>query len=200
MTSMERHVARFRRESPGSRRPGNVEPRSRLLVVCGGASTELAYFTGLKGERRAPHVKIDIKPKGVAPSGLVGYAQNLLRYNPDEFDEVWCVTDVDQFKDIPAAVRAAGPDIRLTISNPCFELWLLLHFEDMPPHCTDYAEAARRLRRHVPNYLKSRLDYRVFSSGVDAAVRRAAWIDGARLDLSLPFSQVGVLVSRIIGA
>ena len=75
-----------------------------------------------------------------------------------------------------------------------------LHLEDMPPHCTDYAEAARRLRRHVPNYDKSRLDYRAYSAGVDAAVGRAAFTDADRVDLSTPFSQMGSLVRRIAGS
>ncbi|MFG1927649.1 RloB family protein [Cryptosporangium sp. NPDC048952] len=192
-------MARFRRESTQSRRSGNVEPRTRLLVVCGGESTEPAYLTGLLRHRRAGHVTVEIKPKGLAPSGLVTHTNKLLRRYPGEFDEAWCVTDVDNFRDVPDALRAAAPDVRLAISNPCFELWLLLHFEDMPPHCTDYTEAARRLRRHLPKYDKSRLDFSAYVAGVDAAVRRSVRPVDGPLDLTKPFTQVGLLAQRIIG-
>ena len=51
-----------------------------------------------------------------------------------EVDEVWCLFDVEwprNHPDLPEAkARADRSDVRLAISNPCFELWLALHFED----------------------------------------------------------------------
>lgn len=49
------------------------------------------------------------------------------------FDSVWCVFDVDNHPKLDEAKLMAGAnDIDLAISNPCFELWLLLHFRDNP--------------------------------------------------------------------
>lgn len=49
-----------------------------------------------------------------------------------EIDEFWCVFDVEWPHNHPglaeAVAVAAGNGIRLAISNPCFELWLALHF------------------------------------------------------------------------
>ena len=48
-----------------------------------------------------------------------------------DFNEIWCVFDVDDHPEIISAVaeaRQAG--IRTAVSNPCFELWLVLHVED----------------------------------------------------------------------
>jgi len=47
------------------------------------------------------------------------------------YDEVWCVFDVDEHHAISEARRKARDnDVRLAISNPCIELWFLLHFQD----------------------------------------------------------------------
>lgn len=52
----------------------------------------------------------------------------------DEIDEFWCVFDVEWPINHPylkdAVEQARQNDINLAISNPCFELWLILHFQD----------------------------------------------------------------------
>lgn len=51
------------------------------------------------------------------------------------FDEVWCVFDVDEHPGISdARQKAAANGIKLVVSNPCFELWPLLHFQDQTAH------------------------------------------------------------------
>ena len=99
-------MPRFRRDAAQIRRSGRIEPRTRLLVVCGGEATEPAYFKGLINERRAGHVTVKVKPKGLSPTGLVGHARKLLEQQRDEFDQAWRVTDVDEYPDVSAAVRA----------------------------------------------------------------------------------------------
>ncbi|MGH3624474.1 MAG: RloB family protein, partial [Sciscionella sp.] len=63
--------------------------------------------------------------------------------------------------------------VRLAISNPCFEYWLLLHFESCSAALSwCYAEVRKRLLRYVPEYDKSSLRFVDFASGVDTAVDR----------------------------
>jgi RloB-like protein len=46
-------------------------------------------------------------------------------------DEYWCVFDVDVHEKLIEAIDlAARNGIQLAISNPCIELWFLIHFED----------------------------------------------------------------------
>ncbi|MGH3940412.1 MAG: RloB family protein, partial [Pseudonocardiaceae bacterium] len=61
----------------------------------------------------------------------------------------WCVFDVEWPKNHPnlkqAIQLARDHNIRLAISNPCFELWLILHFEDQTAFLnTDEAETRSR--------------------------------------------------------
>lgn len=109
---------------------------------------------------------------------------------------MWCVVDVDEFDLTRALVLARQCGINLAISNPCFEYWLLLHFEACAAPMTRYAEVERRLRRHVPGYRKSALDFQDFAHGVDAAVNRACR-DSAGHEIN-PSTQVGTLVAKII--
>ena len=112
------------------RRPPFREPRLRLLVVCGGKRTEPDYFRGLKSHLRNPAVQIRLKPKVGAPRDLVEHARKIAPDGGDEFDEVWCVVDSDEFDLKQAVALAAKLNVRLAVSNPCFELWLLLHHQD----------------------------------------------------------------------
>ena len=88
--------------------------------------------------------------------------------------------------DLDEALRLAASNshTKLTVSNPCFELWLLLHFEDWRSYPTS-ADARTRLADWLPNSAKQ-LDLRdravagMFDQ-VDAAIHRAVRLepDGA---------------------
>jgi hypothetical protein len=70
------------------------------------------------------------------------------------YDSVWAVVDVDEHVDLADAVQLARREsIWLLVSNPCFELWLLYHYQDyrIDGHRQDVQS---RLRRHLPGYQK----------------------------------------------
>lgn len=182
-----------------ARRRAFREPRLRLLVVCGGERTEPDYFRGLKTEVRNPAVHVRVKARGAAPAELVRYARSLAPIGADEFDEVWCVVDRDEFAIQSAAARAADLDVQLAVSNPCFELWLLLHHQDCTAPLGDASAVLRRLKRHVPAYQKAELRFADFKTGVPDALRRAEHLDPSGCDYGCdPSSGVWKLVRRIV--
>lgn len=62
-------------------------------------------------------------------------------------DEVWCVFDRDEHPNVPEALeRAAANGIRVALSNPCIELWFILHFGDQTAHL-ERAEAQSRSKK-----------------------------------------------------
>ena len=76
---------------------------------------------------------------GMAPMTLVSRAREDIkrsrrsarRHGSPDFDQIWCVFDVDNHPDIPQALfEARQSDILVALSDPCFELWLVLHCED----------------------------------------------------------------------
>ena len=85
---------------------------------------------------------------------------------------MWCVVDVDDF-DIGAATTLAQAEaVELAVSEPCFELWLLLHFADHKAYIANGRAACALLARHVPGYDK-KLDFGQFDEGVEEAIKRA---------------------------
>ncbi|GGP48612.1 RloB family protein [Saccharothrix coeruleofusca] len=159
-----------RRENSYGRSAGFSSLRRRnILVVSGGQKSEPQYFSGLKLTRGA---RIRVRCKVDSPLNLVRHAEKVWNQYREEFDTAWCVVDVDNF-DISSAVRlAASKNINLAVSDPCFEVWLLLHFADHCGHIADYRAARNLLARHVPGYDK-KLNYAAFAPGLDDAIARA---------------------------
>jgi hypothetical protein len=132
--------------------------------------------------------------KAVDPVSLVRHAARLAGHRREEFGEVWCVVDVDQFDITAAGHEAARHGIQLAVSNPCFELWLLLHHEGCTAYLDGYPAVVQRLRKHVPTYDKARLRFGAFADGVNAAVKRARSLDPGRN----PSTDMWRLVERIV--
>ncbi|WEV64530.1 RloB family protein [Bifidobacterium sp. ESL0732] len=111
--------------------------RDRYLVVCGGEVTERQYF-----EHCAQEFNVDIryKPKVYSPSAVAKYAAQLKKDEEAEvgddaeaYKKVWVVVDVDHFHDHAEAERICKANgMRLIISNPCFEVWLIDHIQRCP--------------------------------------------------------------------
>lgn len=194
-------MAKTRRENSTRRRPPTREPASHILIACGALQTENQYFDRLRQWRRNPAVKVTVLPKGRDPAGLVAYVRKWLHQQRKEFDEVWCVFDVDEFPGVADAVRlAAREGVFVAVSNPCFELWLLLHFERCTAHVPRYKSLVSKLEKHVGNYDKTELKFMQYQDGVDDAIRRARDLDptGEAFQRN-PSTGVWRLVERIVG-
>lgn len=153
-----------------------------ILIICEGKDTETIYFENFNSK----YTKVDVriadrnskgKNKGRAtdPENLVKKAIEILNkdYDIDEKDgdRVWCVFDVDinynnnnaiqsKIDEInKAKILSDKNNIRLGISNPCFELWYLLHFEYTTANLKDYNDVKQRLDKYIQNYDKNKNVY-----------------------------------------
>jgi hypothetical protein len=71
-----------------------------------------------------------------------------------QFDSVWAVFDVDEHPNLAEACALASREgIEVGMSNPCFELWALLHFQDQRAH-VERDVLASILRSHIRGYEK----------------------------------------------
>lgn len=120
------------------RHPAKREPKRRFIIFCEGAKTEPAYFEALR--KRCSSALIEVKPlpaQGVPDTltkNAVKEANQLRRKTTDSFeqrDEIWAVFDRDQHPKFDEAVqRCESNRVGVGRSNPCFELWLILHHQD----------------------------------------------------------------------
>jgi hypothetical protein len=193
------------------RRKWIAEPRPRVLVCCEGEVTEPSYLNGLKGELRIRLVHIEVVPGGSNPKTLVDYAvqkkqqaEREARREKDDnlkYDEVWCVFDVDAHEHIPEAKHRAGASkINLAISNPCFELWLLLHFQEQHAHIERH-QAQSACRAHMPGYDKEvsfDLVFPHYQLAVQPAVELDHWQETRGCAGENPSTGVHRLTTRIM--
>lgn len=188
-----------RRENFAARRRRTTPRRRTLLIYCGGVQTEPAYFHAIRQRLRRHNVSIKIRQEGIAPDGLVRAAAAFRARSPVEFDDVWCVVDVDEF-DIDTAVTVARQEgVNLAASNPCFELWLLLHHTDCRSYCNGCTDVHKRLLRHVPDYDKTYLKFDHFAGGAAEAVGRAKALEPTGTVHGMnPSSSVWRLVEQIL--
>ena len=132
MPSRRRGRGSLRRRSP------YLEVRRRLVVFCEGSVTEPGYLKSLERLHGPQNIAtFDILEVGLPPRKLVEKAKIAKAEAEDSAEgdtEYWCVFDVEAPTPHPlirdAVVMARDNGIRVAVSNPCFELWLLLHYAD----------------------------------------------------------------------
>jgi hypothetical protein len=124
-----------------------------ILVFTEGSKTEPMYLTHWR-RLHCDRVSVVFDTFHAAPlqlveraaarrAGELGKARHG-RAGAGAHDEYWCVFDVDEHPNIGAALDlAAARGIRVAVTNPCFEMWFLLHFQD---RCAaiDRGDAQRR--------------------------------------------------------
>lgn len=148
------------------RRSQRLLPRARVLIVCEGEATEPCYFKAHRSARRLRTATVEVRGHecGSDPQSVVGWAarqKQLATRNRDPFDSVWCVFDLDQRADadIRAARELAGSHgIRVALSDPCFELWYLLHFRYSTAFVSG-EQVIAQLEGSIGGYTKSRKLY-----------------------------------------
>ncbi|MEV5882453.1 RloB family protein [Streptomyces sp. NPDC052020] len=127
----------------------------KILIVAEGVKTEPQYFEGLASHLNAQAVHvISIKPIGTGrdPLSVVREAdqrRSREAQSGDAFDSVWCVVDVDAHATLPAACKLASQKgLDIAVSSPCFEIWLLWHFEECTAWVTAHA-LAEKLKKYA---------------------------------------------------
>ena len=154
----KRRTGKIRRR--GTRR----EPKVRFILFCEGRNTEPAYFSAVKKvwtgalvsieSRRGVGVPITIAKEALEFARSVGLTRGSRRRRNlfEEWDEVWAVFDRDEHERYEEAVNVCEANgIGVARSNPCFEVWLILHERDYD-RPDDRHQAQRELQRLRPEY------------------------------------------------
>jgi hypothetical protein len=96
------------------------------------------------------------------------------------FDEAWLVVDKDEWSEVQLEAlynwTLKDRKFHLALSNPSFEFWLLLHFED-GNKVTTQLKCLDQLKKHIPKYTKSADMSCMSIERIRDAVRRAKKLD-----------------------
>ena len=148
--------------------------KPNFFVFCEGES-EVAYISHLRSQYRAP---IQIIPRKSDSNISVRYIENCKReYVVTKNDKTFLMFDLDV--DGMLEHLLSIPDAILMVSNPCIELWYLLHFEKCHAELTQNV-CIKKLKRHLEHYTKGTLalnEKQQLSEKTSEATARAKMLD-----------------------
>ena len=141
---------------------------ARLVVIAGeGRYTESIYFNAVKNELRAPNVHVEVLDRNSdesSPESVHRQVADFMRqYNIEDDDELWLVIDRDRWLERMlsqvAQLCAQNSHLHFCMSNPCFELWLLLHLEDVEQYDDETKNALLQNKKNKSGvtWLKKRM-------------------------------------------
>ncbi|MEH2263456.1 RloB family protein [Nostoc sp.] len=148
-----------------------------FIVATEGKETEKQYF----GMFHSTRIKVEVLSTGDDGNSAPQYVLERLntfkeQYNLNEDDMLWLVLDVDRWgaKNLSMVCRQAKQKgYHLAVSNPCFEIWLCLHFEDLNPEYKTCQDFKSRLRTLLGSYNSSNLDLSLYKPNIVDATNRA---------------------------
>ncbi len=177
---------------------------ARLIVIASeGKDTERIYFKALAKEYTNPRVHVHILKRSEAEQNNSSPEHVLKQLNDykeqyalEADDELWLVIDKDRWTEAMlsrVATECAQDDyMHMALSNPCIELWLLLHLVDAtlltPEEEQLWIENRRksknadpylkvRLRQEMGSYHESSYDAQMLIKHVEVAIARARALD-----------------------
>lgn len=158
-------------------------PKKTFLICTEGTKTEPEYFQMLNSFFRSVNIKCPIHKvsKNHPIAVLQQMRREIKKLGFQDTDQAWIVMDKNEWTEKqlnePYEWSTESENFGFAVSNPNFEYWLLLHFEDAKDIGTDIDSVKKivkkRLNRYIPKYNKS-IDSRNFSiEKIENAVRRA---------------------------
>lgn len=137
-------MSRDRRNVPKLKRSSSsLEPRRRFILFCEGLKTEVEYFEAIRRVYSSTLISVEthggqgvpytIAEKAIEQARALGLTRHNRRRRDsyEERDQVWAVFDRDNHPRFNEAVTyCQSRNVGVGRSNPCFELWLILHEQD----------------------------------------------------------------------
>jgi len=210
-------VRRPRRATDLKRRKPLRAPFDRILIVCEGSKTEPNYFNEMTQQLRLSTNVLITGDCGSDPRSVVRAAID--QFNSDRsLDYVYCVFDRDAHVGYDEAlVQVHDKRLRRVISGksagnakfsavpsvPCFEYWVLLHFEFTTAHMARFSDVLPRLKVHSPlsSYDKGQGGlYAILESKQTTALEHAKRADHAAASVGTdnPTTKLPMLVEHLL--
>ena len=216
-------MGRGKIERRGSR-PRRTKPV--ILIVTEGEKSEPKYFEHFRTRQNNVEVRVVPNSKNGSKTDYLNLIRKASRICKDDDlssksgDSVWIIADGDVNYQAADAVKKKNEALTqarattekeaysLLISNPCFELWYLLHLRYTTAHLPDYDAVKKALEQvGIKDYEKHNDLYEQLASERIEAIKRAKRLEahqvenGFTLPLGLdanPFTEVYRLVEKLV--
>jgi len=158
--SRKSRSVRIKHTRIASRRQDIRPTRPLMIILCDDSKTAPSYFR-LVAQQEKQHVTIRVARNSCdqsSPNAVIDRAieeQRKLCESQNEGEEsrdtVWALIDLEgghiYSKLTSPTEKAQQNDISIVLSQPCYELWTLLHLEDTGEHFQHCAAVLDRLRQ-----------------------------------------------------
>lgn len=173
--------SRYRKKRPLKRTAGALRDSSLVVIATEGSHTEKQYF-GLFKSSRVQVFVLPTKDTKSSPEHVLKRMTGFETHSEIGDGDVLCLMlDVDRWGDKKLSQvcgQASDRGYMLAVSRPCFEVWLLCHFDEPDADWTNCSEVITHIRKIRGKYNKSNLDLSWFhQDNVTAAIERASRID-----------------------
>lgn len=165
-----------RRKRPLDRSIPHLRDTKLCVIATEGEYTEKLYFSMF----RNPRIQVRVLPteRGhSAPEYVLEQLEIFVdQYQIGDEDELWVMLDVDRWPDSKLSdisTRTFQKGYKLAVSNPCFEIWLYLHFLDIGSQRLSCQKVIALLRKHLGSYKKTNIDVEAYRPLITDAIRRA---------------------------
>ena len=207
---------KHRRRTPRlKRRKPSLEPKRRFILFCEGENTETEYFKAISRICSSTLIAVEthggvgvpytIAEKAVERAKALGLTPKSRRKKDsyEKRDQVWAIFDRDvhpRFKE--AVMKCKEQNVGVARSNPCFELWLILHQRDYDKPNDRHAmqKALAKLRQEYDPDGSKTPDCDDLVKRVEEAERRAERGLRNRETGGAPYSNPSTTVGRLTHA
>lgn len=196
------------------RQPAKRQPKKRIIAYCEGRNTEPGYI--LEFSRLVCNPLVDVEATGPhgAPVTIVEHAvqkkrdlERIARKSKDPLDklfEVWAVFDCDDHPNLDRAFDTAKSNgVLVAYSNPCFEIWPLLHIREQTAFI-DRHSLQRELERELEGYhsgsskcVNARRIHSDYECAKTRAVRLADSHEQVDSPMANPYTDIYLMLDKI---
>jgi hypothetical protein len=174
--------------------PDRLRDDRLFIVACDDRYAPQQYF----GFFRFTRVKIHVVPTENGTSVAESVLERLLQFDHQEDDERWMLLDTDHVTEgthlsgfLAALRNAEDRGVKVALSKPCFELWLLLHHTEAADvvSLTNARSVENALRQNIGEYNKTKLKEEHYPQSLVArAYERAQHLDAGVQGGAIPQS------------
>ena len=197
-----------RKKRPLQRDTGAVRDASLVVIASEDKYAVKQYFDRFRPER----IQFKVLPTEDSRSSPTNVKERLdkfkAEYATEPDDQFWLCIDTDHWSEpnhiknlMQVVQHCRQKEYRLAISNPCFELWLLLHFQDCSPDSAVNCEQVESQLRQISGGYNKKHGHRLLLDvdNVRQAVARAKLMDNpADLIPQKPTTRVYLLIEELL--
>lgn len=165
--------------------------RPVILIVTEGAQTEPKYFEHFRTRNNNVDIRVVGSRSNAGESDYMSLVRKAVEYkNKNQLsktngDTIWIVADGDVNYNNPNPVAekdkqlqkarkvADAKDIQFVLSNPCFELWFLLHYQYTTKFLSTYNDVNGLLKKYIRDYEKANDVYGELVEHIEQAIENS---------------------------